>query len=95
MPKVPHLQSLVLYKVGATEILKGLANGEGKRFGDLAKLGGTKTTATLAHRLRELERADYIIKKVHNEPGQPVNIYYKITDKGKKALDLFRTLESL
>jgi len=85
----------VLYKVGAREILEELSSVTQERFGDLAKIDIFRTTATLAHRLRELERARYIIKTVHNEPGEPVRIFYAITEKGEKALRLLLELESL
>lgn len=97
MPKIPRYKSSVLYKIGAIEILEELSKpgAKEKRFSDLAKLDVFRTTATLAHRLRELERAYYVFKSVHNVPGQPVHICYRITDKGRRALDLHRNLESL
>lgn len=95
MPKVPKLVSSVLYKLGSQEILRELSRVNQERFSDLARLDVFKTTATLAHRLRELERAGYIVKSVHNEPGKPVSIFYEITERGKKALNLLKDLESL
>ena len=85
----------MLYKIGAQEILRELSRVEKERFSDLARLDVFRTTATLAHRVRELEKTGYISKSVHNEPGKPVHIFYKMTEKGKKALGLVEDLESL
>jgi DNA-binding HxlR family transcriptional regulator len=95
LPKIPKLTSSVLYKVGAREILEELSKTEAERFGDLARLSALRTTATLAHRLRELERIGFVIKSVHNEPGKPVHIFYSISEKGRRALELLRELENL
>ena len=97
LPKVPKYESSVLYKVGAREILEDLrkTSVSQRRFGELAKLGVFRTNATLAHRLRELERVGYVLKSVHNVPGEPVRIYYKITEKGENALSIFEKLEGL
>lgn len=95
LPKVPSFESAVLYKLGAKEILEYLSKIIEERFSNLAKLDVFRTTATLAHRLRELEIAGYIVKSIHNRPGYPVKIYYKISEKGQRALELLRNLENL
>jgi DNA-binding HxlR family transcriptional regulator len=77
------------------EILAELSGSAEKRFGELSKLVVFKTAATLAHRLRELENSGLIAKSVHNEIGKPVHIFYSITERGRRALELLRELENL
>jgi DNA-binding HxlR family transcriptional regulator len=60
-------------------ILNSLLNGT-KRFGELQKELGNINPKTLSKRLKELEKEDYIKKKVFAEV--PLHVEYSLTKKG-------------
>ncbi|MDI6880759.1 MAG: helix-turn-helix domain-containing protein [Desulfitobacteriaceae bacterium] len=61
-------------------IIKVLLNGP-KRFKDVAEVIQHMSGRMLTERLKELESAGIIIRKVY--PAMPVRIEYELTEKGK------------
>jgi DNA-binding HxlR family transcriptional regulator len=76
----------LLGKKGTIAILKELVEGN-KRFSDLKKL---LTHATLAKRLKELENAGLIERKVIS--SRPPSTEYALTSKGKSVLEALKKL---
>lgn len=71
-------------------ILHRLFEGE-KRFGELNRSLGNVSPKTLSLRLKELEKAGIISKKVFAEI--PLHVEYSLTDKGKSLKKLFNDME--
>ena len=90
MPRTKVSESAFLQRVGAEEILVEINQKGPKRFTELYQLTNGKrvfrTTATLAHRLKELAKLGLIKRCVENIPGQQVTTWYEITDAGKNVL---------
>ncbi len=78
------------------EILSTLKDGS-KRFNELMKPTNdpkiTINSRTLADRLKELEEQGLIFREIVS--GRPPTSIYKLSDKGKKALDLIVKLKNL
>lgn len=84
MPKTEDIEFLSL--VGAKKILIELGQRGPKRFGELCRIIQSRTPATIASRLRELEKLGLIKKRIENIPGKPLIIEYEITEAGKEVL---------
>lgn len=78
------------------KILSALKDGP-KRFNQLMKLtsgaNNKISSRTLANRLKELEEQGLVIREIVN--GRPPTSTYKLTDKGKKAIELVIKLSNL
>jgi len=79
----------VLGKVGALPILKELSRGP-KRFSDLKQVA---THATVAKRVKELERLNLIQRRIVN--SRPPTTIYNITARGSEVLQILEKLRSL
>ncbi|MEN9639719.1 MAG: hypothetical protein RLZZ262_1588 [Bacteroidota bacterium] len=88
----------------ATELLKAL-NGKWKseifqfatrgpvRFGSLIKSLPEANKQSLTVALRELEHDGFLNRKIVQL--KPLHVEYNLTEKGKKAIDIFKSLEQL
>lgn len=78
------------------EILLALSK-ESKRFNQLMKLQSDSNkkmnSRTLTNRLKKLEKEELIAREIIDE--RPPSTIYKITEKGKKTLELLKKLNNL
>jgi len=85
-----------LSKKWSDEILSALKDGS-KRFKELMKSTDSSNkiinTRALANRLKELEEQGLIVREIVS--GRPPTSIYKLTDKGKKAMELIIKLRKL
>lgn len=71
-------------------ILNDLQEGE-KRFNEL-KRSTNASSRTLSRVLKELQKENFVDKKVESET--PVATYYSLTEKGKSLTPIFQEIES-
>lgn len=86
---IPQELLEALGKTGAVTILRELEK-EGRRFSALRKL---LTHATLAKRLRELEKIGLVERKIVD--SRPPSSQYMLTSRGREVLQLLRKLGTL
>lgn len=83
-------------KKWSDDILFALNDGE-KRFNQLLKYVSDSenkiSTRTLADRLKKLEDEDLLTREIIQ--GRPPTTMYKLTNKGKKAIELIKKLNEL
>jgi DNA-binding HxlR family transcriptional regulator len=78
-------------KKGLVEVLEALRDGGRRRYEEI--LSSTNLPpATLVMRLKELQVLGLVRKDVENNPGR-VQIWYQITDKGVRVLNILKEAE--
>jgi len=91
----------VLHLDGIIETLNLMARNGEMRFSELMnglkkeKNPPLKNAAALSYRLRSLENSKLIKKRVENETGKPVKIFYYLTDDGREALTHLEKLNEI
>ena len=88
-----HPLGKYLYKKGALYLLEKLEKLETARFTDLYDHEVYRTPSLLTLRLRELEELKLVERSLVAEPGKRGFIVYRLTKKGRKVLDMVRSLE--
>jgi len=81
-----------LGRKGTLRILRSLKGGT-KRFRDI--YADFSNAATLTRRLRDLEKRGFITRSAEIKPEQSVVVYYDITKKGIRVLEICEKLVSL
>lgn len=76
---------------GTLKILRSLSNGT-KRFREIYE--NFSNAATLTRRLRDLEMKGLVERSAQIKPRESVVVYYDITDKGRRVLEICEKLIS-
>lgn len=91
----------VLHLEGVTEVLNLIDENGEMRFSGImeglktVKNPPLKNAAALSYRLRGLEKAGFVKKRIENNPGEQVKIFYRLTDEGREALTHLNMLKEI